>query len=55
MAARTKCIGSCPYEAYLYETAAGGHGLARNNERAAFTSLGYAFLKNKIGWSDRPV
>ena len=23
-----------------------------NKERAAFTALGYAFLKNKIGWRD---
>jgi len=41
------------YEAYLYEPAAGGHGYGKDNkERAAFTALGYAFLKSKIGWTD---
>jgi len=31
----------------------GGHGYGKDNkERAAFTALGYAFLKNKIGWTD---
>jgi prolyl oligopeptidase len=41
------------YEAYFYEPAAGGHGYGKDNrERAAFTALGYAFLKNTIGWSD---
>jgi prolyl oligopeptidase len=53
MTAKLQAMG---YEAYLYEPAAGGHGYGTDNkERAAFTALGYAFLKNKIGWSDRPV
>ena len=53
MTAKLQAMG---YEAYFYEPAAGGHGYGKNNkERAAFTALGYAFLKNKIGWSDRPV
>ena len=51
MAAKLQAMG---YEAYLYEPAAGGHGYGKDNrERAAFTALGYAFLKNKIGWSDQ--
>ncbi len=53
MTAKLQAMG---YEAYLYEPAAGGHGYGKDNkERAAFTALGYAFLKNKIGWIDRPV
>jgi len=53
MTAKLQAMG---YEAYLYEPAAGGHGYGKDNkERAAFTALGYAFLKNKIGWTDRPV
>ncbi|MFH1342504.1 MAG: prolyl oligopeptidase family serine peptidase [Pseudomonadota bacterium] len=51
MAAKLQAMG---YEAYLYEPAAGGHGYGKDNkERAAFTALGYAFLKQKIGWPDR--
>lgn len=51
MAAKLQAMG---YEAYLYEPAAGGHGYGKDNkERAAFTALGYAFLKQKIGWADR--
>jgi prolyl oligopeptidase len=50
MTAELQAMG---YEAYLYEPAAGGHGYGKDNkERAAFTALGYAFLKNKIGWLD---
>jgi prolyl oligopeptidase len=49
MSAKLQAIG---YEAYLYEAAAGGHGYGKDNkERAAFTALGYSFLKNKIGWN----
>jgi prolyl oligopeptidase len=41
------------YEAYFYEPAAGGHGYGKDNkERAAFTALGLAFLRDKIGWRD---
>ena len=48
MAAKLQAMG---YEAYLYEPAAGGHGYGKDNrERAAFTALGYSFLKQKIGW-----
>jgi prolyl oligopeptidase len=50
MAAKLQAMG---YEAWFYEPAAGGHGYGKDNkERAAFTALGYSFLKNKIGWSD---
>jgi prolyl oligopeptidase len=48
MAAKLQAMG---YEAYLYEPAAGGHGYGKDNkERAAFTALGLAFLREKIGW-----
>jgi prolyl oligopeptidase len=51
MAAKLQAMG---YEAWLYEPAAGGHGFGKDNkERAAFTALGYAFLRSKIGWPDR--
>lgn len=50
MAAKLQALG---YEAYFYEPAAGGHGYGKDNrERAAFTVLGYTFLKDKIGWTD---
>lgn len=50
MTAKLQAMG---YEAWFYEPAAGGHGYGKDNkERAAFTALGYTFLKNKIGWSD---
>ena len=53
MTAKLQAMG---YEAYLYEPAAGGHGYGKDNkERAAFTALGYSFLRNKIGWTDRQV
>jgi prolyl oligopeptidase len=49
MAAKLQAMG---YEAYFYEPAAGGHGYGKDNkERAAFTALGYTFLREKIGWS----
>lgn len=48
MAAKLQAMG---YDAYLYEPAAGGHGYGKDNrERAGFVALGYAFLRNKIGW-----
>jgi prolyl oligopeptidase len=51
MTAKLQAMG---YEAYFYEPAAGGHGYGKDNkERAAFTALGYTFLRDKIGWSDR--
>ncbi len=50
MAAKLQALG---YEASFYEPAAGGHGYGKDNrERAAFTALGYAFLRRKIGWAD---
>lgn len=50
MTAKLQAMG---YEAWFYEPAAGGHGYGKDNkERAAFTALGYTFLRNKIGWSD---
>jgi len=50
MAAKLQAMG---YEAWFYEPAAGGHGYGKDNkERAAFTALGYGFLKDKIGWLD---
>ena len=49
MTAKLQTMG---YEAYFYEPAAGGHGYGKDNkERAAFTALGYRFLRNRIGWS----
>ncbi|MBN8989996.1 MAG: S9 family peptidase [Rhizobiales bacterium] len=51
MTAKLQAMG---YDAWLYEPAAGGHGYGKDNkERAAFTVLGYSFLKNGIGWDDR--
>jgi prolyl oligopeptidase len=48
MAAKLKAMR---YEAYFYEPASGGHGYGKDNsERAAFTALGYTFLREKIGW-----
>ncbi|KRQ97393.1 peptidase S9 [Bradyrhizobium jicamae] len=53
MAAKLQAMG---YEAYFYEPAAGGHGYGKDNrERAGFIALGYAFLRNKIGWGDGAV
>ncbi len=49
MAAKLKALG---YPAWFYEPAAGGHGYGKDNtERAAFTALGYAFLRDAIGWT----
>jgi prolyl oligopeptidase len=48
MAAKLQAMG---YEAYFYEPEAGGHGYGKDNrERAAFTALGYNFLRDEIGW-----
>jgi prolyl oligopeptidase len=52
MAAKLQAMG---YEAYFYEPAAGGHGYGKDNaERAAFTALGYNFLRRAIGWAGLP-
>ncbi len=49
MVAKLKTMG---HEAWLYEPSAGGHGYGKDNaERATFTALGYAFLREKIGWT----
>ena len=49
MVAKLKEMG---HEAWLYEPPAGGHGYGKDNaERASFTALGYAFLREKIGWT----
>jgi len=48
MAAKLETMG---YEVFYYEPAAGGHGYGKDNaERAAFTALGYNFLRRAIGW-----
>ncbi len=50
MAAKLQAMG---YEAWFYEPAAGGHGYGKDNaERAAFTALGYRFLRDRIGWTN---
>ncbi len=49
MAAKLQAMGYD--DAWLYEPAAGGHGYGKDNkERAAFSALGYAFLRDRIGW-----
>jgi prolyl oligopeptidase len=48
MAAKLQAMG---YDAHFYEPETGGHGYGKDNrERAAFTALGYGFLREKIGW-----
>jgi prolyl oligopeptidase len=48
MTAKLQAMG---HEAYFFEPASGGHGYGKDNlERAGFTALGYAFLRDKIGW-----
>lgn len=48
MAAKLQAMG---YDAAFYEPQAGGHGYGRDNrERAAFTALGFNFLRRAIGW-----
>ncbi|MEL6373528.1 MAG: prolyl oligopeptidase family serine peptidase, partial [Pseudomonadota bacterium] len=50
MAAKLQAMG---YEADFYEIAEGGHGYGKDNaQRATFTTLGLAFLREKIGWTD---
>jgi prolyl oligopeptidase len=52
MAAKLLAMG---YVAYFYEPAAGGHGYGKDNsERAAFTALGYNFMREAIGWHPAP-
>jgi prolyl oligopeptidase len=54
MAAKLQAMG---YEdVWFYEPAAGGHGYGKDNkERAAFSALGYAFLRQKIGFVSRAL
>ncbi len=48
MAAKLQAMG---YDASFYEPAAGGHGYGKDNaEVAAFTALGYRFMRAAIGW-----
>lgn len=48
MAARLQALG---HRVAFYEPAAGGHGYGKDNkERAMFTALGLAFLRDSIGW-----
>ncbi|MBM3532111.1 MAG: S9 family peptidase [Alphaproteobacteria bacterium] len=49
MTAKLKTMGY--RNVWFYEPAAGGHGYGKDNkERAAFTALGYAFLRGAVGW-----
>ena len=53
MTAKLQTMG---YEAWFHEPAAGGHGYGSNNtERAAFTALGYEFLRDRIGWTPAKI
>jgi prolyl oligopeptidase len=48
MAARLEALG---HRVAFHEPAAGGHGYGKDNkERAMFTALGLAFLRESIGW-----
>ncbi len=50
MAAKLQAMGY--KDVWFYEPAAGGHGYGKDNkERAAFSALGYAFLRQKIGFT----
>jgi prolyl oligopeptidase len=49
MAAKLQAMGYA--QAWFYEPPAGGHGYGKDNkERAHFIALGYAFLRQSIGW-----
>ncbi len=50
MAAKLRALG---HDAALYEAAGGGHGMGRDNAEAARTAaLGYAFLREAIGFGE---
>lgn len=50
MAAKLQAMGY--RDAWFYEPPAGGHGYGKDNrERAHFIALGYAFLRDRIGWT----
>ena len=54
MAAKLQAMGY--RDAWFYEPPAGGHGYGKDNkERAAFSALGYAFLRQKIGFVSRTL
>jgi prolyl oligopeptidase len=49
MAAKLQAIG---YDASSFEPATGGHSHRKDHDdMAAFMSLGYAFLRQAIGWN----
>ena len=49
MAAKLQAMGQA---AWFYELESGGHGYGKTNaDRAHFTALGYAFLRQSIGWN----
>lgn len=49
MAAKLQAMGY--RDTWFYEPPAGGHGYGKDNkERAHFIALGYAFLRDRIGW-----
>ncbi|WP_428661098.1 prolyl oligopeptidase family serine peptidase [Reyranella sp.] len=49
MAAKLQAMGY--RDAWFYEPPTGGHGYGKDNrERAHFIALGYAFLRDRIGW-----
>jgi prolyl oligopeptidase len=51
MAAKLQAMGY--RDAWFYEPPAGGHGYGKDNrERAHFIALGYAFLRDRIGWAN---
>lgn len=51
MAAKLEALG---HRVHFYEPEAGGHGYGKDNrERASFITLGYAFLRDAIGWESR--
>ncbi len=53
MAAKLQAMGY--RDAWFYEPPAGGHGYGKDNrERAHFIALGYAFLRDRIGWKTPP-
>jgi prolyl oligopeptidase len=52
MTAKLQAMG---YRAWLLELDAGGHSYGKTNrDRAYFTALGYAFLRDAIGWDLAP-
>ncbi|PRH88139.1 S9 family peptidase [Labrys okinawensis] len=51
MAAKLEALG---HRVHFYEPEAGGHGYGKDSrERASFIALGYAFLRQAIGWESQ--